>query len=183
MKPIIIFGTMGSGKDTLAEMLQEQMFGSKIYKLGKEIRETVDKACPDVVDKRPLYQDYGQVVRETLGIDAWNNIRSSEIELDKALHNYIIPIIADGRQINEYTYWKEKGFYIVGIEAPPEVRYERLVKRDGVCDRKKMFHDTELQAQYIVTQLADFQINNNYDLDILKCSCEAIIDEIKKQGE
>ena len=97
MNGIVIFGTMGSGKDSLAEMLVENISNAKIYKLGENIRGIVDAAgTPD----RALYQEYGQMVREVLGPDAWNNICLKKIEADRLVQKFNFPVIADGRQIN-----------------------------------------------------------------------------------
>lgn len=163
MKGIIIFGTMGAGKDTLAEMLQQQIFCSRIYKLGEDIRGLVDRAYPEGASRK-LYQDYGQSTREALGPDVWNNVCKHKIERDKAETKGLFPIIADGRQLNECEYWHKQGFYVVGITTPIELRYERLVKRDGSCDRERMAHETETQAQFVVTQLADVVIENEAHL-------------------
>ena len=184
MKGIIIFGTMGAGKDTLAGMLRERIFCSKIYKLGEDIRGLVDRAYPENVNRK-LYQDYGQSTRQSLGIDVWNNVCKNKIDRDQAEYRLLFPIIADGRQLNEHEFWLKQGFYIVGITTPMYMRFGRLLKRDGSCDRERMFHETELQAQFVATQQADYEIDNGAPLSAgdLKAAADRIAEIIKNNRE
>lgn len=181
MKGIIIFGIMGSGKDTLAAMILDKINNSKIYKLGEEIRSMVDANNPGG-DNRKLYQEYGQKRREVEGIDVWNNSCKRKIEMDSRVEKFKFPVIADGRQLNEAAYWKELGFYVVGITAPSQTRYDRLIERDGSCDITRMTHDTELQAQYVSTQIADYMVENDCSLEYLDYIAEEIA-EIVKVGD
>lgn len=174
MKGIIIFGTMGSGKDTLAAMLTEKLCTASIYKLGENIRGLVDATAPPYANRRKLYQEYGQQMRAEQGEDVWNKMCKTKIEADTRFCKFNLPIIADGRQINEYHYWKDWGFYTVGIESPLEMRRERLKVRDGECDVNRMIHDTELQAQFVTTQLADYSVDNDCSLEYLEYIAEEI---------
>lgn len=174
MRGIIIFGSMGSGKDTLAAMLRARLCNSKIYKLGEDIRGIVDAAFPPEINKRKLYQNYGQSVRKELGEDIWNKICKRKIEMDTQMCKFNLGIIADGRQINEYQFWKDLGFYVVGIDAPLKVREKRLIDRDGECDVNRMIHDTELQAQFVTTQLADYKVDNDCTMGFLEHIAEEI---------
>lgn len=178
-KGIIIFGVMGSGKDTLAAMLEEKIFGSRIYKLGEDIRGFVDKVM-DGENNRSQYQDYGQMVRTTLIPDAWNRLCEYKIKRDIDHDRVSIPLIADGRQVNEYEYWREKGFLTIGLNTRQNKRIDRLIKRDGTCDIERMTHDTELQAQYVVTQLVDMEICNDLEIDQLKKYADMIANVIRE---
>lgn len=178
-KGIIIFGTMGSGKDTLAEMLHERIFMGRIYKLGEDIRGFVDKIM-DGENKRSHYQDYGQMVRETLIPDAWNRLCSYKINMDSNNDKMNFPIIADGRQVNEHEYWIKNGFLTIGLNTRQNTRIDRLVKRDGSCDIERMTHGTELQAQYIVTQMVDMEICNDLDINTLKKYADMIANVIRE---
>jgi len=178
-KGIIIFGAMGSGKDTLAAMLEERIFMSKIYKLGEDIRGFVDKIM-DGENNRSYYQDYGQMVRTTLIPDAWNRLCSYKIKRDIINDKLNFPIIADGRQVNEFEYWIERGFLTIGINTRQNIRIDRLEKRDGTCEVERLTHGTELQAQYIVTQMADMEIINDLGINQLKKFADMIAAEIKE---
>lgn len=180
-KGIIIFGTMGSGKDTLAAMLEERIFGSRIYKLGEDIRGFVDKVM-DGDNNRAYYQDYGQMVRTNLGPDAWNRLCSYKIIQDIEQDKMNLPIIADGRQENEFDYWIKRGFFTVGINTRQNIRIDRLEKRDGTCDMERLTHGTELQAQYIVTQTVDMEVPNDLGMNELKKYSDMIA-KLIREGE
>ena len=64
---IIIFGTMGAGKDTVAklyEVIASGIVGHEFYrgKLGGNIRAEVDSVADETVNKRELYQKYGEAL-------------------------------------------------------------------------------------------------------------------------
>jgi dephospho-CoA kinase len=150
LKNVIIFGPMGAGKDEIANILADE-YGYMIYKLGKYIREDCDKRNYKALDKRKLYQDYGQFNRQLFGDDVWNEALHTDItaqyeiyqELDGRQLNFVI---ADGRQLNELGYWSGKGFVTLGVYANEDLRAIRLIKRDGKDQSKYFKHDTELQA-------------------------------------
>lgn len=153
---IIIFGKIASGKDTLADFLVEA-FNYKKLKLGKYIREQVDKlSLQPFTDRRNEYQQYGQSCRRIFGYDVWNEATFREIDINLPV-NFII---ADGRQVNEYDYWKSKGFFTVGIFADETTRDERVIARDGKSQKEHFNHETETQAGRCV-QKSDFIVNNN----------------------
>lgn len=177
-KGIIIFGTMGSGKDTLAGMLVEQIPMSKIFKLGEDIRGFVD-GVTEGDNNRALYQDYGQSVRKLLGEDSWNIHCNKKIKRDLNKYQILFPIIADGRQLNEFDYWDKQGFLTIGIHVMQEERIRRLFERDGAVDIDRMTHDTELQAQFVATQMANTRISNDLNLTALRSKAQAISESVK----
>ncbi|MED1125239.1 AAA family ATPase [Bacillus atrophaeus] len=175
MKDIIIFGEMGSGKDEVARILSD-VLNVYVIKLGKRIREDVDSIhplLPDGLNKRKLYQDYGEGMRQIFGEDVWNLILHNDIRpgIEKG-HSHII---ADGRQEHELTYWTKLGFVPVGITANEAIRVKRLKERDGF-DQSQMFdHKTEKAVREVVRKIElleptgdAFLIRNNGTLDELK---------------
>lgn len=192
MKNIIIFGSMGSGKDTAAEMIQRH-FNSRIAKIGGRVRRHVDEICNlmnlDDSKKRLLYQEYGQTMRRIFGQDIWNLYLRREIDQD--LHNGRHIIIADGRQVNEVSFWRKEGFLLVGIDADPEIRIKRLYERDGYDQSSRLTHETEMQAMEIVSLIKEkqetepdsgefFYIDNNGTLEDLARRVEDLCNLIRE---
>ena len=149
---IIIFGTMGAGKDTVAKLFEAIASGivrHEFYrgKLGGNIRAEVDSVADETVNKRELYQKYGEAMRDIFGKDHWNKQVFDEfygVELIRQQANESISfVIADGRQMHELEFWKDKGFVAVGVTAPPEIRIHRLKERDGVDQSAYLNHITE----------------------------------------
>lgn len=178
-KNIILFGCMGAGKDTIADYLANE-YGYIKVKLGKYIHENCDKYDYKNLDKRKLMQDYGQMCRELFGIDVWNETLWGEIQNEYELYSELDGrelkfVIADGRQLNEFKYWKGKGFTSVGVCANRELRADRLYKRDGVNEAANFEHDTEKQALQCALK-CDYVINNNGSLEEAVQAIKSIIE-------
>jgi hypothetical protein len=180
---IIIFGCMGAGKDALGDRLLKHLSKiteARIVKLGKPIKQMVDLIAEydDEVDqsRREFYQNYGQDTRSTMGIDVFNNIAWADIS-----NNPIpVPIITDGRQVNEFSYWLRKDFLTIGVLANEVDRRTRLGDRDGYLpDNRAFTHETELQACYVASQLCQARVNNpgHNTLDYLDVVAEGIVNK------
>lgn len=184
---IIIFGEIGAGKDTVAEMFAKELNG-EIAKLGKRIRNDVDELydiIPQKHNRRKLYQDYGQGMRKVFGEDVWNLILHNSIKdgIDKGN----VYIIADARQSNEFTYWTNIGFIPVAVVADEHIRKHRIQKRDGFDQSANFNHETEINARKITQKIKDleptgraFTIVNNGTLDELSKTIATITSKIKQ---
>jgi len=178
---ILLVGNIGSGKDEVARILTEELGFYKL-KLGKYIREHVDLlAYDEEMNKRGLYQDYGQWARKTYGDDVWNNITYKESQQIKeaaydemafnhTTHYNVNFVVADGRQWNEVEFWRKKKYRVVGIYAPYQTRFLRVKDRDGFDQHAFSNHETELSATDIIQSgKCDFVITNEgIDLNMLK---------------
>ncbi|PTY92974.1 dephospho-CoA kinase [Heyndrickxia sporothermodurans] len=184
---IVIFGEMGAGKDILADILSD-VLGAYVVKLGRRIREDVDHIyglLPDGPNKRKLYQDYGEGMRQIFGEDVWNLILHDNIKygIEKG-HSHII---ADGRQEHELKYWTKLGFVPIGITADEEIRIQRLKNRDGFDQSSTFDHITEKAVRNIVQKIEKelepageaFLIRNNGTIDELKSQAIKIAMQIK----
>ena len=70
-------------------------------------------------------------------------------------------VIDDGRQLNEYDYFTERGFLTVGVIADDEIRLDRLQKRvNYIIDPETFQHETEEQARECVKK-CKIVIGNN----------------------
>lgn len=172
---IIIFGTAGSGKDSVAGIIEAALGHGEqsIFriKLGAPIRQQVDMLAAEGSDKRALYQKYGETMREIFGEDCWSIRALMEIEersldaeeLGLPEHAFII---ADGRQMHEFRFWQERGFITLGVKALENKRAARLFARDGVDQIDNFSHPTEIAAAECV-ELCDFIIHNNGEVEDL----------------
>ncbi|NLM34736.1 MAG: hypothetical protein GX206_04790 [Clostridiales bacterium] len=187
---IIIFGEMGSGKDELADKLM--LLSPKVvkYNLSALIRiiKPYASVSPEWMgNERTLYQIYADKLREidinilnkyTIGliyekIKKAFNVNMSEVDKDsfesslnenlKLIRNLEIPVIVGGRTIADYKFWTEKGFMAVGLEVDKDIRFQRLVLRDGLETAKNSNsnHNTEKDVAYIVHNLCHLIIDNN----------------------
>lgn len=176
---IIIFAQMGAGKDTVAKLISALMPTKNYVKvgLGTPIRQTVNMASPDDPDKRAKQQSYGQAMRQIFGEDYWNNTLKQSIDIISEEHPEVNYIISDGRQPSELEFWQEEGFLTIGITADEDVRAQRLLTRDGVDQRHRFNHETEIDAAECVER-CHFIIDNSGDVETLVDSVIAVLSAI-----
>lgn len=166
MKGVIIFGTMGSGKDTVAQMIKELLNATE-YKLGYYIRQNVDefqRLHATGVPNREAYQNYGQGMRHLFGDDFWCELTYNRMIQDD-IHNEFV-VISDGRQPNELRYWDKRGLFKIGVHADVSIRRQRLELRDGQDQLKQFRHETELSAIKCIDSLPNASLtNSSYIID------------------
>ena len=201
---IIIFGEMGSGKDTLADFMIDKDKRIKKYGLGDIIRtiKPVSLVVPKWNgDERTLYQafadklreidydilnDYalGKMLQENLGSNFKITEENYRNDLDcifKLLKDEknIIPMIVGGRTFSDYNYWKNRGFLVVGMTVDSKNRLERLIKRDGesVAKKSDSNHNTEKDVKEIIEK-SDIKVNNDGTLEDLKVEAQKVLNLI-----
>lgn len=174
-KGIAIFGGMGSGKDTFAELLLKNKNNSAIYNIGYICREfmkisTINESWKN--KSRELSQTVASKLRE---ID--ENILNEYTYANAMLSNKF-PIIVGGRTFEDFEYWSNKGFLIVGVTADYNTRAKRLISRDSEFNKKDLNHKTEKDIVYIVENLCPIVIENNSDLTHLEREIEKMLDKL-----
>lgn len=174
---IAIFGGMGSGKDTFAEVLAKNKKDSVIYNIGYICREfmKISKVNKDWHGKnRELSQAVASKLRE---ID--ENILNDYTYANAMLSNKF-PIIVGGRTFEDFEYWTNKKFLVVGISANFDVRVQRLFSRDLEFNANDLNHKTEKDIVYIVDKLCPIVIHNNEDLIHLENETKAFLRTINQ---
>lgn len=185
---ILLIGQMGSGKDFVADILQEK-YGYKNHKLGKYIRKHVDEIYSHlpVSQRREYYQKYGETLRENIDIDIWNEACLRGMEQEDIINGSIV--ISDARQPHEIYYWTNLGFIPVGVFATKETRMKRLGLRDGDASSESTFnHSTEKNAGDIIKAIFDgklegYFIVNEGEKEIAEQRLEDIYGFLKRKGE
>jgi len=182
-----VVGKIASGKTTIAKFLEERGFCriSCSDPLIDLLTHNVDAYSwiPELLEKTEPTRDrlieYGKYLKETYGEDIL--IR---LALDKMRH--CKNVVIDGvRSRGEIEAIKQRGGVIIYVEAKPELRYERLVKRKAKKDRTiksfedfKRMDDEEETLYYTSTlkDLADFVIVNEGTLEDLRREIEKILE-------
>ncbi|MGV8151033.1 MAG: AAA family ATPase [Candidatus Woesearchaeota archaeon] len=163
-------GTIASGKATIAELLKQKGFTLQV--LSAIIADELRKEGREVV--RTSLQDKGNDLRAKLGGQAL-------VELTLKKHqSYSTPLVIDGiRNLDEINYLRKRDdiiFYLIGVDAPIETRWNRINKRNrdiDLLDHDKFILDDArdrgfnepLNGQQVGMCLvqADFLINNDED--------------------
>ena len=167
-------GTLSSGKDTLADHLQEK-FGLMHISTGDIVREIAQSQRGSV--ERPVLYDVGNELRHSYGggvlvdraLDRYQN----------SIRTYAGAVITGIRSLAEAKAIKEKGGTIVFVNAPLELRFSRMQSRhrDGeariTLEAFKQREQKELasglsDADFNITQIgqiADIHLQNNASLE------------------
>lgn len=203
---IAIFGEMGSGKDALAEQFCALRENSVIYKMSVLCREMmkVSKVNPAW---KGLERYIGQVVADKfrdLDINimcdyvlaliyekgqkkySWDNSGLEGEAYNEELLKQLsiiskeeLSIIVGGRTLTDLDYWKSKNYLIVGVKVSDEVRWSRLISRDGetIVNNSSSEHNTEVDVAHIINDLCHEVIINDGTLEDLKVETESLLNK------
>ena len=162
MKKIGILGKGGSGKDTVAEYLEEKgyktaAFSDGLYQVCREFYGMTKK-------DRALLQDVGAAMRSV----------NPDVFVNKALH-YLgdeeMCVITDVRAVNEYEILKSHGFEFIRVTCPLETRIKRIEQRDNIrCDEAYI---DRLENAPIETYLDGY--------DVIEIDNSGSVEEVKKR--
>jgi dephospho-CoA kinase len=174
-------GPAGAGKDISAEYISRKL--SVEHHSGGDVIRTMLTGLNLPVIKTAVVA-FGNFLRENYGTD-YIASRAVGIEEDKK------GVVYSGfRSPSEAQYVKDHGGFIVYIDAPTEVRHERILDRrrsDDTNDQEKLnqIDQKELQAQddagenlEKVKALADFTVINDSDLDSLHKKLDEITEKL-----
>jgi dephospho-CoA kinase len=155
---IALTGWAGAGKTTVAQYL-EQKYRYKRISFADGIKDIAKKYFFVQEKNRKLLQQIGEKMRE-IDQDVWVKYtlhRIEYIELDSPV------VIDDLRRMNEFEALQRKGFIVIRIEANEDIRIDRLIKRDGFCDRTLLYNESENGVAHLEFPI----IYNNGTLDEL----------------
>lgn len=182
MKVIGLIGTIGAGKDTVANHLIEK-YGYKSIGTGDLIRKMVSKEGKE--PNRENCQKYQKEKREKEGSDFFSKKVAEEIkknQWEKAIFN--------GVRIPEDAATLKKEFgedaVIVLVDADPHLRFERLRKRKRIGD-PKTFEEFKKQekAEHALfnfketLKYVDYTIKNEETYEELDKKVDELIKKIK----
>lgn len=151
---IAIIGKMGAGKSTVANgLLNDPAVRYDHVAIAGKLKEIAVELFGPGADKSRYYlQGLGQYVR-SLEEDAW-----IDIAIDQVI-KWSPAVIDDVRYPNEYDKLKaECGAIIVRVEAPLEVRIERLKANGKWGGKEALEHESETALDHLP---ADYTIIND----------------------
>lgn len=177
-------GKNASGKGKIAEYLKKKSF--YYASLSDIIREELKK------EKKPITRlnliNKGNELRKRYGASYLAERVYEKIDLNK---NYVIDSI---RNPGEVEYLRNKGdFTLVYVDAPPEVRFERIKTRkrsdDALsyedflkCEEKEKENtDINNQQTKICQNLADCVVKNDATLEKLQQNIDDLLSKITKE--
>lgn len=180
MKDIAIIGKAGSGKDTVAKLLNKIVTPSfdrlAFADAMKEFYHDIFNV-PTEPKPRHGYQWFGQVMREH-DPNVWVKQMEERFQRSKAMYNGEPVIITDVRQPNEYEWCYKNGFIFVKVTAVDDVRLDRMRRRGDDFKPEDLNHETE---SYIDNFDYDFLINNSGTIENLKPQIKKLVGILNRQ--
>lgn len=167
-----ITGRIGSGKEEIAKFFAKKKF--VYFTLSIVIREEAVKRGIEVTRKN--LQDLGDLLRKEEGPGALVKRLLNQMQPGK---NYVIDGIRNPGEIEVLR--KFKNFFLIGIDAPQNIRFQRMLRRAKESDPKtwgdfliadnRDFHDPDDilgQQVHACMKMADFIIVNDGSLKEFK---------------
>jgi dephospho-CoA kinase len=176
-------GLMASGKDAAKKYLEEK-HQAESFRFSSIMRDVLKRI--NVEMSRTNLSAVSLCLRQTFGEDLFAKVIANDAKNATAEI-----VVVDGvRRLADIAHLaKLDNFYLIAIEAKPEIRHERLVKRgENVGESEKTFEqfiadhqaETELTIPEVMSH-ADFVINNDGDFNDLYKQIEEILSEIKNR--
>ncbi|MEM2956362.1 MAG: AAA family ATPase [Candidatus Pacearchaeota archaeon] len=131
-------GTLGAGKSIVAEYLQKK--GWVYFSLSHEVREEAKKQGIEIT--RENLQELGNDMRKKYG----NDVLAQRIlmKITDPQKNYVIDGI---RNPAEIMLFKQLGsFYLIAVDAPKQLRFQRLIARNRESDPKTLYDFMRIDA-------------------------------------
>lgn len=183
--PKLILGFVGplaSGKEAAKKYL-EKKYNTSGHRFSTMLRDILNRIYVPI--NRENMQNLSLDLRNRFGSDILARVIAEDVKNDA--HEVII---VDGiRRIDDMVNLKDvEGFYLIGIEAKEEIRYQRMKSRnENVGDSEKTFADfiadgkreAELEIPRVMGS-ARFTINNDGSFEDLYKQIDEIINKLKK---
>jgi len=178
MKKIIgLTGPIASGKEVVKKYLEEK-YNAKSVKFSQILRDVLHRL--DIPVERKTMQEMSTVLRQSFGEDLLaRNIAKDAEDIDADI------VVLDGvRRLADIEHAKKlDNFYLIKIDASPELRYERMKSRnENEGDGKKTYDDFlkdhESEADRSVDDVmkeASISISNDGSIDDLYKQVDEII--------
>ncbi len=174
-------GDLASGKGTICKYLHEK-YGMSTYRFSTMLRDVLDRMY--VEKSRENLQIISRLLRENFGQDVMSQVIAEDVTRDQ--HDLVA--VEGIRRPTDITYLEKKeGFHLIYITADPDIRWERLVKRnENPGDNKKTFEaflqDEQAEADRLIKELgskSQYTITNNGSLEEFYRQMEKILDTIR----
>ncbi len=183
--PKIIIGLVGlaaSGKEVAKKYLQEK-YGAGGHRFSTILRDILNRLYLPV--SRENLQNLSSCLRDRFGGDVLARVMAEEAKNEpKSI------VVIDGvRRLDDIVYLKKlPGWQLVAVDADPEIRYQRLIKRnENAGDAKKTYTefraDEEKEAEQEIPRVlttADQRLDNNASLQNFYRQIDGLVAALKK---
>jgi dephospho-CoA kinase len=182
--PKLILGFVGklaSGKEVCQKYIS-QKYDSDSFRFSTALRDILNRLYLPI--SRENMQNLSLDLRNRFGGDTLAQVIAKDVQnSDKEI------VIVDGiRRLDDIVSLKDlPNFYLISIEAKPELRYERMkLRNENANDDKKtyeeFFIDDNREAELQIPEAmasAKFHLDNNGDFESLYTQIDKILKEIQ----
>ncbi|MCL5019244.1 MAG: deaminase [Patescibacteria group bacterium] len=177
-------GFNGSGKGEVARYLEKKSF--YYYSLSDVIREELNRRNDQIT--RDSLTLLGNELREQYGPSVLAERILIKLDGDK---NYVVDSIRNPGEIEALC--KRKDFFLLSVEASPEVRFERIKSRSRENDPRTLaeFQKTEerelqnsnplFQNLIACKNQADVHVENNSSVEALRKNIDTVLMKLLEQ--
>ena len=148
MKIILgLTGSIASGKGTVSKYLKEK-YKAQTFKFSQILRAMLQRAY--LPETRDNLVKISFALREAFGQDILAKIIAGDVQKT----NRKIIVVDGVRRPADIKYLKDlPGFKLIGLDAHPKIRYERLKKR-----RENKDDQTKTWSQFLADQQAETEV-------------------------
>lgn len=166
-----IVGSIASGKDTVGEYLADK--GFKVISLSDVLRSIMRREGIDITV--PNMTEYGNNLRKTKGHGYLAEIAYKEANGKDA-------VLTSIRQVGEIEYLRKfPDFTLLKLDAPIEMRLERLIKRGRPGDVKNMEELREIEAKQADGKNGGMNMNQCFKMADVKIENDKSIEHLYKE--
>jgi dephospho-CoA kinase len=123
-------GRIGAGKETLTQFLRDKGF---VYlESSKSLKDELARKSKEIT--RENMQDLGDELRGKYGVGAVMKLLLEIANKDKT-KNYVFDSLRNAREV-DFLRNNVKKVFIIGIDAPQKLRFERIISRGKSSDPK-----------------------------------------------
>jgi dephospho-CoA kinase len=176
-------GSFCSGKDTVAGYIVEK-YNFIHFSLSDIIREVMKKEGIETTRENLIV--FGTKLRKENGNGALAKIAEKKMN---EKNNYCITSIRHPDEVKELR--KNKNFILINVDAPQNIRFERMIKRNRAGDPETLEKFVELEKRESqnsgpgqqltkTAQMADIVfINDTNDIKILARKIDDLLEKLK----
>jgi len=172
-------GKIGSGKTAIAAYITEK-YNAPVYRFSQILLDILQRLHMEPT--RENFQGIGACLRRGMNESVVVNAMKKDLEKEKA-----VIIVVDGlRYMNEVEMLRTfEHNILIGIDAPPEVRYTRCVERSEKGEEKKSFEEfldseqQETERQLVkVMEKVDHRIDNSLSKEDMMKRIDEILGKV-----
>lgn len=156
---IIVIGKAGSGKSTVAKYLV-QTHGYRQFGVVDPLRDLVAQLFPFESKPREVYQKLGDTLRE-IDPDCFIRGLRHRLASERDKNHWNGPFVIDDVRFLAEVHALAPVACAVLLEAPEEIRIQRMKVRDGSVDISRLHHHSEQEIDAIRDSGLDLHIYQN----------------------